>query len=128
MGTKDVKTESIDSVDVDTDRGSDTDSDSNSDSGAEVVPVVEIDTDSGDDSGDDLAENRMRESNAGAFGGDSISESTGSAVGVLGIVFAVFGVLLFVGIASGVWCYCKSKEKAFVSVNVIDVEDHDEDV
>merc|ERR1712203_1284153 len=89
----------------------DSGSDSNSDSGAEVVPV-EIDTDSGNDSGDDLAENRMRESNAGAFG----------------IVFAVFGVLLFVGIASGVWCYCKSKEKAFVSVNVIDVEDHDEDV
>merc|ERR1719216_260991 len=63
---------------------------------------------------------------ASCFSHGGLTQS-GSTSNVAGAVLGVCGVLAFLAIASGAWCYCKSKERAFVSLNVIDLEEHDHD-
>merc|ERR1719410_2132189 len=59
----------------------------------------------------------------GKNGGLSSRNGKGNT-NIVGAVLGVLGMFVFVGIVSGVCFYCKSKEKAFVSVNVIDLDDH----
>lgn len=72
-----------------------------------------IDVDSGDDDA-----NTMR------HGGIAAGKGSGRT-NIGGAVLAVCGVLLFLAVSSGVWCYYKSKHSAFVSLKVIDVEEHE---
>merc|ERR1712154_241834 len=120
--------DSVDSVveDVDT---------SNDDSSGNDMDGIDVDTD--DSGGDDMPQSVNEDddetdaddmrTNRGVDGfGQNNGLASGKGKGNTNIVGAVLGVLslfVFVGIASGVWCYCKSREKAFVSVNVIDVDE-----
>merc|ERR1719203_169517 len=129
-----VDDDSVESVE-DVDTGS-------NDSSGNDMDGINVDT---DDSGDGVEDEDVPQSlneaddetdaddmrtNRGVDGfGKNNGLSSGKGKGNTNIVGAVLGVLalfVFVGIASGVWCYCNAREKAFVSVNVVDVDEHDE--
>merc|ERR1719461_2708121 len=63
---------------------------------------------------DDMRRNRGVDG-FGKNGGLSSRKGKGNT-NIVGAVLGVLGMFVFVGIVSGVWFYCKSKEKAFVSV------------
>merc|ERR1719242_1750248 len=135
MKVKDVDTESGDgvpAVDVDTDDMDENDDkndddDDSSDGSMDDEETETVDVDSVDDKD---ADDTKSSGKADAFGhSGKVAPSKGAGnTNIVGAVVAVFGIFAFVAIASGIWCYCKSKEKAFVSLNVIDLEEHDEDV
>merc|ERR1712062_945257 len=110
------------SVDVDSESGDGVeDDDSNADG-------VVIDDDDDSNSSDDDSSNASSDSTeaASGFSHGGLRQS-GHTSNIAGAVLGVCGVLAFLAIASGAWCYCKTKERAFVSLNVIDLEEHDHD-
>lgn len=100
-----------DSIEVDTDTESEDDAQSVNDADDEID-----------------ADDMRRQRGMDGFGkSDLTNESGNGSTNVVGAVLAVLGMFVFAGIAFGVWYHYKSKTKAFVSVNVIDVEEHDHD-
>merc|ERR1711971_664581 len=87
---------------------------------------VVIDGDDSNSSDDDSNASLDSKEAASGFSHGGLRQS-GHTSNIAGAVLGVCGVLAFLAIASGAWCYCKSKERAFVSLNVIDLEEHDHD-
>jgi hypothetical protein len=98
---------------------------------------IEVDTDteseddaqSVNDADDEIdADDMRRDRGMDGFGKSDLANGSGQgSTNVVGAVLAVLGSLVFVGIAFGVWYHCQKRTKAFVSVNIIDVEEHDHD-
>merc|ERR1712008_141170 len=98
---------------------------------------IEVDTDteseddaqSVNDADDELdADDMRRDRGMDGFGKSDLANGSGKgSTNVVGAVLAVLGSLVFFGIAFGVWYHCQKRTKAFVSVNIIDVEEHDHD-
>jgi len=104
---------SVDSISGDSGSNSDSDSGDLATTGGSSADQA-IDIDSGDDDA-----NTMRHS-----GG--ITQRKGSGrTNIGGAVLAICGILIFLAVSSGIWCFYKSKNAAFVSLKAIDVEENE---
>merc|ERR1712039_70809 len=132
MDTTDVPIDTTDSASVDDGSASidvETDKDESS-GGSEDAGSIEVESDDEpqavNEADDELdADDMRRNRGVDGFGKNGLSSGKGKGnTNIVGAVLGVLGMFVFAGIVSGVWFYCKSKEKAFVSVNVIDLDDH----
>merc|ERR1719461_629331 len=120
MDTSDAPMDTTDSASVDDGSASidvDTDKDDSSD-GSEDVGSIEVESDDEpqavNEADDELDADDMRRNRGvdgfGKNGGLSSRKGKGST-NIVGAVLGVLGMFVFVGIVSGVWFYCKSKER-----------------